>query len=91
MAKGQNYGLSARGLAINTAESGPEEFPIFKKFWVERPAKDADSVRIYALLDSESVSGAYSFTVSPKADETLVRVNVVLFRGKILPSRALRP
>lgn len=91
MAKGQNYGLSARGLAINTAESGPEEFPIFKKFWVERPAKDADSVRIYALLDSESVSGAYSFTVSPKADETLVRVNAVLFPRKDIAKPGIAP
>ena len=38
------YGLSARGLAINTGEPGGEEFPVFREFWVERPAKDAKSL-----------------------------------------------
>ena len=32
------YGLSARGLAINTAEAVGEEFPAFTHFWIERPA-----------------------------------------------------
>ena len=35
------YGLSARGLAINTAEPGGEEFPVFEEFWVQKPAPDA--------------------------------------------------
>ena len=38
VAKGQIYGLSARGLAINTGEAKGEEFPFFKTFWIEKPA-----------------------------------------------------
>ena len=38
VAKGQLYGLSARGLAINTGEAKGEEFPFFKAFWIEKPA-----------------------------------------------------
>ncbi len=39
---GQQYGLSARGLAIDTVGgSGPEEFPRFTEFWLERPASAA--------------------------------------------------
>jgi len=38
VAKGQGYGLSARGLAIKTADASGEEFPLFKTFWLERPA-----------------------------------------------------
>ena len=34
---GQNYGLSARGLASNTGEPSGEEFPEFREFWIERP------------------------------------------------------
>jgi glucans biosynthesis protein len=34
VAKGQLYGLSARGLALNTGESKGEEFPFFKAFWI---------------------------------------------------------
>jgi glucans biosynthesis protein len=51
------YGLSARGLALDTAVAGLEEFPIFTAFWLEEPA-DQDLV-VYALLDSPSVAGAY--------------------------------
>ena len=35
---GQNYGLSARGLALNTGEPSGEEFPDFTEYWIERPA-----------------------------------------------------
>jgi len=59
------YGLSARGLAINTAEPVGEEFPAFTHFWVERPDEHAKSIVIDALLDSESATGAYRFTVTP--------------------------
>ena len=37
VAKGQGYGLSARGLAIKTADPAGEEFPLFRAFWLERP------------------------------------------------------
>ena len=53
------YGLSARGLAINTGRAGPEEFPRFTAFWLEHGPGDAWTV--YALLDSPSVAGAYRF------------------------------
>jgi glucans biosynthesis protein len=50
------YGLSARGLAVDTAIDGPEEFPVFTAFWLERAA---DELVVYALLDGPSVAGAY--------------------------------
>ena len=40
VAKSLLYGLSARGLAINTAEPQGEEFPAFTHFWVERPRSE---------------------------------------------------
>ena len=39
VAKGEIYGLSARGLAINTGEAKGEEFPLFKTFWIEKPRR----------------------------------------------------
>src|SRR6266850_4675819 len=36
VARNQGYGVSARGLAIKTADAGGEEFPAFKAFWIER-------------------------------------------------------
>ena len=51
IAKGQIYGLSARGLAIDTGQPQGEEFPFFRAFWVEEPPAAAATVRIHALLD----------------------------------------
>lgn len=62
---GQIYGLSARGLAIDTAEPGGEEFPEFRRFWIERPQPDAAELVVHALLDSPSCTGAYSFRIRP--------------------------
>ena len=55
----RQYGLSARALAVNTGLSSPEEFPRFTAFYLEEDDKTADSIVIYALLDSKSVAGAY--------------------------------
>lgn len=65
VAKGQGYGLSARGLAIKTADPGGEEFPEFRSFWLERPAPGADIIVIHALLDSPSTTAAFRFTIRP--------------------------
>ncbi len=78
VAKSLLYGLSARGLAINTAEPSGEEFPAFTHFWIERPGAHAGALVIYALLESESTTGAYRFTVQPGV-ETLTDVDLTLF------------
>jgi glucans biosynthesis protein len=75
------YGLSARGLAIDTAEPTGEEFPVFEEFWIERPAAGARQFVVYALLNSPSLAGAYQFTVAPGA-ETIMRVKAALYCRK---------
>lgn len=54
-------GLSARGIALNVADTEPEEFPDFTHFWFEPAAVESDPVMVYALLDGPSISGAYRF------------------------------
>lgn len=76
--KNQHYGLSARGLAIDTAESTGEEFPFFKEFWIVKPGKKDKSIVIYALLDSRRVTGAFRYEATPGA-ETLVDVRSILY------------
>lgn len=78
VARGTHYGLSARGLAIGTGSQKGEEFPIFRSFWIVRPEDDDRSVRVYAHLDSKSVSGAYEFVIEPGA-ETVFRTRSALF------------
>jgi glucans biosynthesis protein len=56
----RQYGLSARGLAIDTAMPTPEEFPRFTNFWLEQIPGAKDLV-VNALMESPSVTGAYRF------------------------------
>jgi glucans biosynthesis protein len=77
----QRYGTSLRGLAINTAESSGEEFPRFTEFWIEKPPQLAAGIRIYALMDSPSAAGAYSFVIEPGAT-TVTEVQANLFFRK---------
>ncbi|MEM7567167.1 MAG: glucan biosynthesis protein, partial [Pseudomonadota bacterium] len=76
-AAGQIYGLSARGLAIDTAEPGGEEFPAFRRFWIEAPTPSG-RVTIHAFLDSPSCTGAFTFT-SKLGDVTETDVTAHVF------------
>lgn len=59
------YGLSARGLLMNSWVDVPEEFPRFSEFYVEKPTVAGGSLTIYAALESPSVTGAYRFVLTP--------------------------
>jgi len=77
------YGLSSRGLAINTAMGEPEEFPRFSQFWVEKPAPLARTIIVHALLESASCAGAYRFEITPGTD-TVMDITARLFlRGEV--------
>lgn len=78
LGRGQHYGLSARGLAIDTVGGRGEEFPRFTEFWIERPAPGATALVIHALLESPRATGAYRFTVHP-GEETAMDVQARLF------------
>jgi glucans biosynthesis protein len=78
LGKGQTYGISARGLAIDTGLASGEEFPAFVEFWLERPSATATELTIYGLLDSKRASGAYRFVLRPGTD-TVVEVKARLF------------
>src|SRR5206468_2534730 len=88
--KDQRYGLSARGLAIDTVGAGAEEFPRFTAFWLERPSATATTMTITALLDSKSVTGVYRFVVAPGAD-TVVDVQSRLYLRKAVATLGIAP
>jgi periplasmic glucans biosynthesis protein len=90
VAKGEIYGLSARGLAINTGEAKGEEFPLFKTFWIEKPAANTNSIVVHALLDSESTTAAYRFTVRP-GDTTVFDVEMAIYPRVALDHAGLAP
>lgn len=78
LAKGQVYGVTARGLSIRTGDPQGEEFPIFRGLWIERPGPAADSLVIHALLDSASLTGAYRFTLRTH-EATIIDTELTLF------------
>lgn len=83
LGRGNVYGLSARGLAVDMAAGQQEEFPRFSNFYIERPKPGDRQMKVYAELDSPRVSGAYAFTVSPGA-ETVIEVDARIFlRGDV--------
>lgn len=87
---GQAYGMSARGIAIDTGENLTEEFPPFKEFWLPRPGPGAREMQFFALLDGPSVAGAYRFTITPGADTT-VEIDTHLFFRKPVEVLGLAP
>lgn len=89
LGRDQRYGLSARGLAIG-AGMPVEEFPVFREFWIETTKGDADSITVYALLDSPSVTGAYCFRIYPDLD-SVVDVRATLFPRKPIEKLGLAP
>jgi glucans biosynthesis protein len=87
---GQRYGASARGLAIDTASPKGEEFPEFVELWVRRPASDAESLELFALLDSPSATGAFQLTLTPR-EPTRVDVHAWLYPRRKIVKLGLAP
>ncbi len=84
------YGLSARGLAIDTALPRAEEFPDFIDFYFERPDPQANTLVVYALLDSPSIAGAYRFAITP-GDTTLMDIDAALYPRKEIERLGIAP
>nr|NOY01568.1 glucan biosynthesis protein G [Gammaproteobacteria bacterium] len=81
--KGHVYGLSARGLAIDTALPSGEEFPRFTEFWVEKPKPADKHLVIYALLDSPRSTGAYKLILRPGTDTVVDVQSRVFLRDQV--------
>ncbi|ACK49681.1 periplasmic glucan biosynthesis protein MdoG [Methylocella silvestris BL2] len=75
---GQEPGTMARALSIKTADPAGEEFPAIRTVWIERPTLAGNALTVYAIIDSESVTGAYRFTLRP-GDATIIDTECTLF------------
>jgi glucans biosynthesis protein len=75
---GDHFGLSARGVALDTGLLSGEEFPVFREFWLIRPRPDATSMKAYGLLDSKRTTGAFEFIIHP-GKSTRIEINASLF------------
>ena len=91
LGKNQRYGISSRGIAVDTGIEGvTEEFPSFREFWLRKPEEGDTHARFYALLDGPSYAGAYKFRVLP-GNETIVEVQAVIFTRRAVQRLGIAP
>jgi glucans biosynthesis protein len=83
------YGLSARGIAIDTAVADrAEEFPDFVRFYIG-PEQD-ETVTLFALLDGPSVVGAYKFLMT-RTEAVIMDIDCALFLRKDVARFGITP
>ncbi|WP_420391387.1 glucan biosynthesis protein [Acuticoccus sp.] len=87
---GETYGLSARGLAIDTGSPRGEEFPIFRGYWIEAVPDGGASVVVHALLDTPSASGVAHMTLTP-GDATITEVELTVFARRTIETVGFAP
>jgi glucans biosynthesis protein len=90
LGRNQVYGLSARGLAIDTGAASGEEFPYFTDFWLVKPEPSARTMTVYALLDSPGIAGAYQFEIRP-GTTTQVQVTAELYPRRQIAKLGIAP
>jgi glucans biosynthesis protein len=88
--RGQVYGSSARGLAVNSTSLSAEEFPAFRQFWIHKPSPRDRDLIVLALLDSPSVTGAFKFSIRP-GTATIATVNSSIFFRKGIKELGIAP
>jgi periplasmic glucans biosynthesis protein len=71
-------GMSARGVALNVADSEPEEFPDFIAHWISAAATEGEPVTVHSLLDGPSIAGAYRFRLQ-RAGGVVMEIEKHLF------------
>jgi glucans biosynthesis protein len=90
LGRNQVYGLSARGLAIDTGSASGEEFPYFTDFWLVKPEPTARAMTLFALLDSPGITGAYQFDIRP-GTTTQVQVTAELYPRRQIAKLGIAP
>lgn len=86
----KQYGMSVRGLAIDTGADHPEEFPYFTHFWFEKPPVGAYRLVIHALLDSPSCTGAYRIELVP-GESMVMDVDAALYPRRRIERLGIAP
>ena len=85
------YGISARGVAVNTAlPDRTEEFPNFTRFYFEPPVSGSRTVTVYAFLDGPSIAGVYRF-VMHREKAVIMEIESRLFVRRDIARLGLAP
>ncbi len=74
----RQYGLSARGVALDVAVADrSEEFPDFTNFYIDQQEGD-ETITLYALMEGPSIVGAYKF-VMKRTKAVIMDIDATLF------------
>jgi glucans biosynthesis protein len=84
------YGLSARGIAVDTAMPVPEDFPQFREFYIAPAEREGEPVTVHALLDGASVTGAYRFAIR-RTEGVVMDVEARVFPRRDIGQLGLAP
>lgn len=90
LGRGHHFGVSARGIAVDSLAPDGEEFPVFTEFWLERPDAGAGQLTVHALLEGDSITGAYSFVFRP-GESTICDVDAVVFPRRTIAKLGVAP
>ncbi len=88
--RGQQYGLSARGLALGSGDDNHEEFPVFRAFWIEQPRAGDATVVVHALMDGPSAAAAFRFEIEP-GDATVFDTRMRLYPRVPIANAGIAP
>ncbi|MDR0548474.1 MAG: glucan biosynthesis protein [Deltaproteobacteria bacterium] len=88
LARQANLGLTSRGLIIDPALPEGEQYPYFRRFWLVKPGPLDRAMTIYALLEAQSLTGAFAFVVKPGAS-LVIEVSATIFsrQGRAWPRK----
>ena len=78
LTQGQVPGLVSRALAVRLADPKGEDVPVFRSMWIEKPSLVANALIVHAVIDSETVTGAFRFTIRP-GEATIIDTESILF------------
>jgi glucans biosynthesis protein len=84
------YGLSARGVAIDTGYGADEAFPNFTQYWLIKPEPDAATITICALLEGQHVTGAYRIKLS-RPNDIILDIETRLFQRNDVQRLGIAP
>jgi periplasmic glucans biosynthesis protein len=86
----RQYGLSARGVALDVAVADrPEEFPDFTQFFVDSKEGE-DSMTLYALMEGPSIVGAYRFQLR-RGKGVIMDIETTLFTRAAISRFGIAP
>jgi periplasmic glucans biosynthesis protein len=84
------YGLSARGVCVDTVLPTGEEFPDFVAFYLESAPDEDQPSMVHALLDGPSLSGAYRFALR-RTTGVIMDVEAALFIRRDIQKLGIAP